>query len=128
MARHFLLLFVGQKKLNSLADCLGPCEMILFCIADKGVVHPFIDPDFDIVVFGIFRFWPACTWTQSAHLTFCVPLMLFYFMSSKKSIVFETIFAEKIQVPPSGRATLVMAKVAKTIAAPCRNGLPTSGE
>ena len=31
--------------------------------------------------------------------------------------MFETIFAWKIKVPPSGRATLVMAKVAKTIAA-----------
>lgn len=68
--RRFLLLLFGQKLLDPQPDRFGDGNLVLVAISAQGVVRILIEARFDVVLLGIFRFWPSCSWTQGTHLTF----------------------------------------------------------
>lgn len=68
--RRFLLLLFGQKLLDPQPNRFGDGNLVLVAISAQGVVRIFIEARFDVVLLGIFRFWPSCSWTQGTHLTF----------------------------------------------------------
>ncbi len=68
--RRFLLLLFGQKLLDPQPDCFGDGNLVLVAISVQGVVRILIEARFDVVLLGIFRFWPSCSWTQGTHPTF----------------------------------------------------------